>query len=41
MDDYNLKVFVMWTISIAGALTLSILITSDEKSETLSLRFPC
>ena len=35
MDDYNLKVFVMWTISVAGTLTLSILITSDEKTETL------
>lgn len=39
MDEHNLKFFVMCTLSVAGALPLSILITSDEKTETLISSF--
>ena len=34
MDENNLKVFIMSTRSVAGALPLSILITNGEKTET-------
>ena len=34
-EEHNLKVFIMCTHSIAGALPLSILITSDERESTL------
>ena len=34
MHDHNLKMFVMCTLSVTGALPLSMLITSDEKTET-------
>ena len=39
MDEHNLKFFVMCTLSVAGALLLSRLITSDEKTETLISSF--
>ena len=39
MDEHNLKVFVMCTLSVAGALPLALLITSDEKTETLVSAF--
>ena len=39
MDEHNLRVFVMCTLSVAGALPLGIIITSDEKTETLVAAF--
>ena len=39
MDEHNLRVIVMCTLSVAGALPLSIIITSDEKTETLISTF--
>ena len=39
MDEHNLKDFVMCTLSVAGTLPLSIIITSDEKTETLISAF--
>ena len=35
MEEYNLRVFLLVTQSVLGALPLGILITSDEKTETL------
>ena len=35
MDEYNLRVFLVVTQSIIGALPLGLLITSDERTETL------
>jgi hypothetical protein len=35
MEEYNLRVFVMVTHSVCGALPLGIFITSDEKKQTL------
>lgn len=39
--QHNLKVFIMCTHSIAGALPLSILITSDERESTLEMLRSC
>ena len=39
MDEHNLRVFLMCTLSVAGALPLGIIITSDEKTETLVAAF--
>jgi hypothetical protein len=36
MEEYNLRVFVMVTYSVCGALPLGIFITSDEKEQTLT-----
>lgn len=36
MEEYNLRVFVMVTHSVCGALPLGIFITSDEKEQTLT-----
>ena len=38
-DENNLKAFVMCTLNVADALPLSILITSDEKTETVISAF--
>ena len=38
-EEHNLKVFIMCAHSIAGALPLSILITSDERESTLRQGF--
>ena len=38
-EEHNLKVFMMCTQSVAGALPCGILITSDEKESTLKLGF--
>lgn len=38
-EEHNLKVFIMCTHSIAGALQLSFLITSDERESTLKQGF--
>ena len=35
MEEYNLRVFVIVTHSVCGALPLGIFITSDEKEQTL------
>ena len=35
MEEYNLRVFVMVTHSVCGALPLGIFVTSDEKEQTL------
>lgn len=35
MEEYNLRVFVLVTHSVIGALPLGIFITSDEQKETL------
>jgi hypothetical protein len=35
MEEYNLRVFVVVTHSVCGALPLGIFITSDEKEQTL------
>ena len=35
MEEHNLRVFVFCTHSVAGALPLGILITSDERTTTL------
>ena len=35
MDEYNLRVFLMVTHSVIGALPLGIIITSNEQTETL------
>ena len=35
MEEFNLRVFLMVTHSVLGALPLGIIITSDEKTETL------
>ena len=37
MDEHNLKVFIICTHSVVGALPLGILITSDETTETLAM----
>ena len=39
MDEHNLRVFVMCTLSVAGAWPLPIVITSGEKTETLISAF--
>ena len=38
-EEHNLKVFMMCTHSVAGALPYGILITSDEKESTLKQVF--
>ena len=38
-EEHNLKVFVMCTHSVAGALPLGVLITSDERESTLKQGF--
>ena len=38
-EEHNLKVFMMCTQSVAGALPCGILITSDEKESTLKQGF--
>ena len=38
-EEHNLNVFIMCTHSVAGALPLSILITSDERESTLKQGF--
>lgn len=35
MEEYNLRVFIMVTHSVCGALPLGIVFTSDEKEQTL------
>ena len=35
MEEYNLHVFIMVTHSVCGALPLVIIVTSDEKEQTL------
>jgi hypothetical protein len=35
MEEYNLRVFIMVTHSVCGALPLGIVVTSDEKKPTL------
>ena len=39
MDEHNLKVFIICTHSVVGALPLGIIITSDEQTETLATAF--
>ena len=39
MDEHNLKIFLVYTHSIAGALPITLIITSDEQKETLLLAF--
>jgi len=39
MEEYNLRVFIMVTHSICGALPLGIIVTSDETTDTLTDAF--
>ena len=39
MDEHNLRLFLFCTHSVAGALPLGIVITSDEQTETLVKEF--
>ena len=39
MDEHNLKVFIICTHSVVGALPLGILVTSDETTNTLASAF--
>ena len=39
MEEHNLKVFLLCTHSVAGALPLGLIICSDEKTETLTTAF--
>ena len=39
MDEHNLRLFLFCTHSVAGALPLGIVITSDEQTETLVKAF--
>ena len=39
MDEHNLKLFIICTHSVVGALPLGIIITSDETTETLVAAF--
>ena len=39
LEELNLRVFVLCTLSVAGALPLGIIITSDEKTDTLVQAF--
>ena len=39
MDEHYLKVFVICTYSVVGALPLGMIITSDERTETLVKSF--
>ncbi len=39
MDEHNLKVFIVCTHSVVGALPLGIIITSDETTDTLAKAF--
>ena len=39
MDEHNLRIFLLCTHSVAGALPLSVIITSDEQLETLIMAF--
>ena len=39
MEEHDLKVFVLVTHSVVGALPLGIVITSDETTDTLSKAF--
>ena len=39
MDEHNLKVFIICTHSVTGALPLGLIITSDEKTTTLASAF--
>ena len=39
MEEHNLKVFIICTRSVAGALPLGLIICSDEKTETLIAAF--
>lgn len=35
MEEYNLRMFIMVTHSVCGALPLGMIVTSDEKNPTL------
>ena len=37
MEEYKLRVFVVVTHSVCGALPLGIFVTSDEKEQTLEM----
>ena len=39
MDEHNLKIFIICTHSVAGALPMAIIITSDEQYDTIRLAF--
>ena len=39
MDEHNIRVFILCTHSVAGALLLVVVITSDEQMETLMVAF--
>ena len=39
MDEHNLRIFLIVTHSVAGALPLGMLVTSDEQTETLEKAF--
>lgn len=39
MDEHNLKVFIICTHSVVGALPLGIIVTSDETTDTLAKAF--
>ena len=39
MEEFNLRVFMIVTQSVCGALPLGIIVTSDEQKETLKLAF--
>jgi hypothetical protein len=39
MEEFNLRVFLMMTHSVCGALPLAIIITSDETTQTLVTAF--
>ena len=39
MNEHNLRVFIIVTHSVVGALPLGIIITSDEKTQTLVSAF--
>ena len=39
MDEHNLRIFLLCTHSVAGALPLGIVITSDEQFDTLVAAF--
>ncbi len=41
MEEYNLRVFVVVTHSVCGALPLGIFITSDEKNRPLKMHLNC
>ena len=39
MDEYSMRVFIFCTHSVAGALPIGIVITSDEQMEILTEAF--